>query len=1691
LYFLYLFDFVNFEKSIFMKSRILLFVFLFLILSAFEATAQRGKQGAKTVSAANTIVNEYTTLTAPVASGATTITVTASGLNANNRFSGSLAAGDLIMIIQVQGASISSGVQQLWWGQITNYSTCGLYEFAQVLTVPNSTTITVECPLTNSYSSAGKTEVVRVPRYTSLTINNGGILTGDTWDGSKGGILAVEVEGATVVNTGGSMDMTGKGFRGGAIQNNTSTALGIGEYYYMTNNYGSEKGEGIAGFQTDYDALGGRYCRGAPANGGGGGNAHNHGGGGGANAGDTSLWTGKGNPDISNAGWIQAWELESAGFSTSSSSGGGRGGYSFSDQNLNATTTGPWTPTNQITVWGGDYRRVWGGLGGRPLDYSTGRIFLGGGGGSGQENDAWGSAGANGGGIIVVQSYGTISGAGQIKSNGATAANSTSGNGLTSQGADGAGGGGAGGTIILKTEGGVSGITTIANGGNGGNQVISGLYSTSQAQGPGGGGGGGYIAITSGAITQTANGGANGTTNASAMTEFPPNGATKGGAGINNASVTTFWIIDTDDTICPGTSTTLFASLGGTPPPGTTLIWYDAIVGGNVLATGPSFTTPVLNTTTTYFVGSCTGTYHDSVTVYISNLTATASSDVSICNGASTNLSAGGGVSYAWSPALGLSNANIANPVASPSTTTTYVVTVTDAAGCSATADVVVTVSGNINASAGNDVSVCPGASTNLLATGGTTYSWSPATGLSNTTIANPVATPANTTTYIVTVTSAGCTDADTVIVIVFPTVNANAGNDTIICSSGSAQLHASGGTGYAWSPAAGLSSTSVSNPVATPSSQTTYTVTVTDANGCTDTDDVTVSISSNLIVTVNPSSATTCPGGSVQLTASGGTTYTWAPAAGLSATSGAIVIATPSASTTYTVTATNAGGCSGSTTVTVTIGANLTPTISGSLTICNGTSTTLDAGTGYAVYNWSTGAATQTISVSTAGTYTVSVSDAAGCSGTASATVTMGANLSPSISGILTICNGSSTTLDAGSGYANYNWSTGALTQAISVATAGNYSVTVSNAGGCSGSTSVTVTMSANLSPSITGLLSICNGASTTLDAGNGYANYNWSTGASTQTVSVSNAGTYTVTVSNVNGCSGSASVTVTLLSGPTVQIINTVDANCGSSDGSATVSGGVSYLWSNSQTGATASNLAAGTYTVTATDASGCTGSISVTINTSNNLSATATSTDENCGHSDGTATVVPAGTCTTGFTYQWSTLPVQTTTTATGLSGNTYTVTVSCGGCSTTVSVIVNNSPGPSAAITAWTEAGCGLNNGSATITASGGTLPYTYLWSNGQTSPTLINVAAGTYTITVTDAHGCQAVNTVTITSLPGPTSTISSSTNASCYLQNGAASVSVTGGSAPYTYSWNSTPVQTTQNLQNVPAGNYTVTVTDGGGCTSTSSVYLAQTGGMLLTSTSTNEDCGQANGTVTVVATMGTGTYNYTWSTNPPQSSSTVSGLGAGTYTVTVTDGVCTATTDVTVQSNPGPTAGFSAHPSIITQGGEVNFSDNSSGFIASWLWDFGDGSTHDTTQSPNHEFSNIGTFLVTLTVTDANGCTDTYSDTVVVHDIFTLYIPNSFSPNDDGTNDYFAPKGLNVDPDDYEMAVFDRWGNCIFRTTKWNSVSNQSEGWNGTVHNNGNVDEDIVMDVYVYRIRCKDLLGTKHQYIGRITLLP
>lgn len=481
-------------------------------------------------------------------------------------------------------------------------------------------------------------------------------------------------------------------------------------------------------------------------------------------------------------------------------------------------------------------------------------------------------------------------------------------------------------------------------------------------------------------------------------------------------------------------------------------------------ATSTTYDPPTGLTTTTCYrrvaTDICGVVYSNTITVSITAPVANAGTDATICPGTSTPLNASGGISYSWSPATGLSATNIANPTASPIISTNYIVTITDGSGCTASDNVVITVQGAAPAYAGLDITICPGGNTTLSASGGTTYSWSPATGLSATNIPNPIASPLTTTTYIVTVTDgSGCTGTDNVVITIGNPAPANAGADVNICLGGSTTLNASGGVSYSWSPASTLSNPSIPNPVATPTSVTTYIVTVTNAVGCTGTDDVVVTIGGSAPANAG-ADVNICQGTSTTLNASGGITYSWSPSSTLNDPFISNPVATPTSPTTYVVTVTDANGCSGTDDVIVGFSPPLLPVItpSGQTGFCDSASVnvTLDAGSGYLSYYWSTTEVTQTIVVTQPGTYTVSVVDASGCSGS-SGGITVYVQPPMNIPVILaasasTFCGGDSVNLYLIDPYYTYEWSSGSNTPSIWVYETNDYIVTVTDSIGCVG---------------------------------------------------------------------------------------------------------------------------------------------------------------------------------------------------------------------------------------------------------------------------------------------------------------------------------------------------------------------------------------------------------------------------------------------------------------------------------------------------------------------------------------------------------------------------------------------------------------------------------------------------------------
>lgn len=937
--------------------------------------SQKGKHGSLTVTAVNIRVNEFTTLSANAVVGDQTITVASSSLNSNSRFTSTLQVGDLIMIYQAQGATIKTFAavpgQDSTYGEVLNYNTSGNFEFAQVYAIPNATSIVLDCGLQNNYTVAGKTQIVRVPRYSTLTVNAGGELTTDNWNGTIGGVLAVEVNGSCVIN--GTVNATGKGFRGGIAANNGNFGglrfvdLGGGA------NEGGEKGESIGGSITDYSvSFGGQYAMGAPANGGGGGNCHNAGGGGGANAGNINTWVGYG---IINNAYNVAYNLEWAGRAAVVSSGGGRGGYSFSSANLNPNTNAP-----SNAAWGGDQRRKNGGFGGRPLDYSTGKVFFGGGGGAGHCNNLsasnTGGTGGNGGGLIYLQVYGNISGTGTVVSNGTDGVTATGPNpGAFSSnvnGNDAGGGGGGGGTIMLASTGNVSNITSNANGGRGGNQIIvKGGFAgaNTEAEGPGGGGGGGYIAYSNTPpAVQNVLGAVSGTTNSQPMANFPPNGASNGSDGLKDQSVKLYSVAVTNATVCLNSAATLTATTN-TPLPN--FLWYNSIAGATQIGTGSVFTTSVFTTPGNYtvYAGICQGTYREPAIITVVGSPTLGATSATICGTQTAVLTATGATSYTWN-----TGPNTATIAVSPTATTIYTV-VGAVAGCTAqtTATVVMQALPTVTVIPSSTI-ICANQTITLVANGSAgTYTWS--NGAGNT----PTIGVTTFGIYTATLTN-GCGVAiHSVSIMDGPNVGVIlSASDNTICAGQTVTLIAAGTGTYAWS-----SSTVTTNSV-TVNAPGIYTVSVTNVCG-TATASFQVNLGPQPTITIVPSQTTFCTGQTATLTANGAATYTWTDPLNGTVTGS---VFTTTAAAVYTVNGSNQCGNAASQ---ITVTFQISPDISVSSdknVLCPGasavlTATNLSGGGGFV---WSSSTNTTDIEpIVGGGTYTVSYAN--GC-GVASVTI-------------------------------------------------------------------------------------------------------------------------------------------------------------------------------------------------------------------------------------------------------------------------------------------------------------------------------------------------------------------------------------------------------------------------------------------------------------------------------------------------------------------------------------------------------------------------------------------------------------------------------------------------------------------------------------------------------------------------------
>lgn len=865
-----------------------------------------------------------------------------------------------------------------------------------------------------------------------------------------------------------------------------------------------------------------------------------------------------------------------------------------------------------------------------------------------------------------------------------------------------------------------------------------------------------------------------------------------------------------------------------------------------------------------------------------------------------------------------------------------------------------------------------------------------------------------------------------------------------------------------------------------------------------------------------------TCAGGSVTLTATAlgnnVTAYQWTGPNGYTSSQQNPVInnATPLVAGTYTVSIT-AGSCTATDTTTVVVGP--TPTITPTVTnlTCNGAANGSIRASSNAVapitYQWAGNSNTypsdSIINGLAAGTYMVTVTGANGCSVTGTYQVTQPTAItigSPTITQA-TCSNGGSISVTATGGTAplGYLWSNSATTPSISNLAAGPYGLTVTDANGCTATATYSVAAAPNAiafgNANITH--ASCAGSAdgsitTNVTGGVGTLNYIWSNSQTTPNAVNLTAGTYTLTVTDANGCSASASYTVNgnlaiVFGSPVITVVTCDDGGTIT----ASASGGnapYTYTWSGTyQTGSYIDSLSAGSYTLTVTDANGCTAADTYVVGTDPSAVAITNPvvTNVSCvGATDGSISVTFTGGTGT-ITGTWSNS--QTGNSITGLAVGTYTITASDPtGCSATATFEVSGPAGLTTTNPVVVDAICYQSpTGSIDVTPVGGTPPYTFAWSNSQTGKTATSLVAGMYTVTVTDANGC---NTSASGEVKEPTQLVIDSlvaTPIKCTGDiNGTITAFVSGGIQPYNYSatQDGTSFYYASNgiIEGLAVGAYTVVVSDNNGCTivDTTSVGDVIPDSLDLTTDSTSCYGTEYNdGAIHVIAYTDQVNGPYWYSIDggaQQQQSPDFYGLIAGEYKIqAVSAKGCTTTISATVHQ---PLQMFAdINPDTLTlalgESGEVLATyQNATDVMYSWNPSYG----LSCGDCPNPTVTAYNRTDYVLTISMQSGDAICYAKAklhVGVEEAEHMYVPNAFTPNGDGNNDLFLIYSQDIQK--VNVKIFNRWGELVFESL------NQFQGWDGMY-------KGVLAPsgLYTYTVQATRLDNSKEEKNGSIMLI-
>lgn len=1127
---------------------------------------------------------------------------------------------------------------------------------------------------------------------------------------------------------------------------------------------------------------------------------------------------------------------------------------------------------------------------------------------------------------------------------------------------------------------------------------------------------------------------------------------------INVSQTGTYSVLVTDANGCTG-SDNIFVNLENSVPvvdlgndisqcggsvqlnagnPGSTYVWSNAE------------TTQIISVSESgsYFVtvtGACGTTVSEPVNISINpSPVVTIINNSPVCNTTITLDAGNPGSTFLWTPG------NITTQEFVASTTGLYSVVVTNAFNCSTTQSTQVIIDNNVPVvNLGNDIAQCGGEVTLDAGNAGSTYLWNFNNAQTQTIQVNQSGT------YTVDVTNACGTGTGSIDVEIgtapVASISQNiSGCNSVILSVGTQPT----GTTFNWNNGAGT------NPTFDATVSGNYSVVVTNSATCSVELSTTVTIfNQNPIIDLG-TDIVTC--GPVTLDAlNPGATYLWSTGA----TTQTIDI-TQSTLLPISVTVTNACGTTTSNAISVTINPNLPVNLGSDVTDCN--SATLDAGNqpSNSTFIWSDAngvipGTNQTITVTTSGTYTVLVTAPNGCTGTDNVVVSIENNLPIVDLGAANQTNCGTLTLNAGNAGTTYLWSTGATTQTIDVtSTTSNITVAVTNACGTTTSSAVNVTITPTPVINLGDDITQCAGV-VTLNAGTGANSYSWTgpdgpiTGGST--ISVNQSGTYSVIADFGNSCTSTDNIVINYagqapslnLGGPFNVCSGTITLNAQNP--------GSTYAWSNSSTSQSIDVTSSGTYSVTVTNACGSTSSSAI-VNIINAATATIVASGPTTFCQGGSVVL----TATPGATYLWLPNGENTqsiTVTTTGI----YTCTVTyTNGCASTTPLTQVNVEQPAAAPVITANGPTTFCQGGSVVLTSSNALNN--VWSNGSFSQSIVVFNSGTYTVSTVVGSCSVASASITVTSNPRPSAVVNTA-NPTTFCQGDTATLFVSSPTG-VNFQWFKVGLGGNPDIllgsgvsQAVFAsGDYYALVTDINGCTrasfpATNIVVKDSVTTPTITQVGTISPCNN-KGTITLTSSSAT---NNVWSTGATSQSITVE--SSGTFTVTVSNEFCSKNSKpLVIDVTPGAPIELALAPKIYTPGdNNISVNGGSDGeidltitggvnpFIIQWV------DSSNTNLVTTEDIIGLKKGWYKVIVTDANECSA--KDSIYLKEPLPFKLPEGFTPNGDGKNDFFVIGAIENYPDN-KFTVYNRWGNIVY-----NKVGYKNE-WDGNANNGESMAE-------------------------------